>query len=144
MDLPANNATLNVTSCILLILGLGFVKAGRKRAHATTMISATAVSSIFLACYLTYHFKVVPEVGHTTFNRGGALKVAYYMMLASHVLLAAVNLPMILATLWKAYRRDWAGHRRLARWTFPIWLYVSITGVLVYFALYRWNLPPDA
>ena len=74
----------------------------------------------------------------------GAIRIAFYVMLVSHILLAAINLPMILTTLWKAYRKDWAGHRRIARWTFPVWFYVSVTGVLVYFALYRWNAPPPA
>ena len=144
MELPAINATLNFIACVLITIGLVLVKRGQKRAHAAVMIAATVVSAIFLACYLTYHFKVVPEVGHTTFNHEGAPKIAYYAMLISHILLAAVNLPMILVTLWKAYKKDWVGHRRIARWTFPVWFYVSVTGVLVYFALYRWNAPPPA
>ena len=88
----------------------------------------------------------LPEDGLTHVRVYGTFprKIAYYAMLISHILLAAVNLPMILVTLWKAYKKDWVGHRRIARWTFPVWFYVSVTGVLVYFALYRWNAPPPA
>ncbi len=143
-QLPAINASLNFLACCLISTGLVLIKLGRRKAHALFMIAATVVSAVFLGCYLTYHFKVVPEVGHTSFNHEGGWKLAYYVMLVTHVLLAAVNLPLILITLWKAYRRDWAGHRRIARWSFPIWFYVSVTGVLVYFALYRWNAPPPA
>ena len=144
MELPAINATLNFVACVLITIGLVLVKSGQKRAHTAVMIAATLVSAVFLGCYLTYHFKVVPELGHTSFHHEGAIRIAFYVMLVSHILLAAINLPMILTTLWKAYRKDWAGHRRIARWTFPVWFYVSVTGVLVYFALYRWNAPPPA
>ncbi len=142
-NLPAINATLNAIAGVLLCVGLGLVKKGRRRAHARVMIAATLVSAVFLACYLVYHFHVVPEVGHTPFRRPGALRVAYYALLVSHVLLAVVSLPMILVTLLRARREDWEAHRRLARWTWPIWFYVSVTGVLVYLALYHWNLPPE-
>ena len=138
-NLPALNAGLNSLAAVLLCLGFVLVKTGRKRAHAGVMIAASLVSAAFLASYLTYHFVVVPELGHTPFNGTGALKAGYYALLLSHVLLAAVNLPMVLVTLWRAARRDWERHRRIARWTFPIWLYVSVTGVLVYLVLYHWN-----
>ncbi|MAB81477.1 MAG: hypothetical protein CMJ89_19220 [Planctomycetes bacterium] len=143
-QLPALNASLNFAAGVLLCLGLFFIKRDLRRAHIFAMLSATLISAVFLVSYSIYHFKVVPEVGHTSFNRGGWVRIAYFGMLASHVLLAAVNLPLILATLWRAYKKDWARHRRLARWTWPIWFYVSVTGVLVYFALYRWNAPPPA
>ena len=107
------------------------------------MISATVVSATFLIFYLYYHFVVVPEFGHTPFRREGWIKLAYYAVLVSHVLLAIANLPMILGTLWLAKQADWARHRRLARWTWPVWFYVSITGVLVYLALYHGNAPAD-
>jgi uncharacterized membrane protein YozB (DUF420 family) len=142
-NLPAINASLNAVAGILLVAGLVLIKRGQRRAHARTMIAATAVSAVFLACYLVYHFRVVPEVGHTPFRRPGAIRFAYYALLISHVLLAAVNLPMILVTLWRAWREDWERHRRLARWTWPVWFYVSVTGVLVYLSLYHWNLPPE-
>jgi uncharacterized membrane protein YozB (DUF420 family) len=139
--LPTLNACLNAASGCFLCVGLWLIHRGRRRAHAAAMIAAALVSAAFLASYLTYHFVVVPEVGHTPFRRGGWLRPAYYALLLSHVCLALVNLPMVLWTLWLAARRDWARHRRLARWTWPIWLYVSITGVLVYLALYPLNLP---
>lgn len=139
--LPAVNAGLNLTACVLLCVGLVLVKRGRRELHAACMLTATAVSAVFLAGYLYYHFVVVPEVGHTPFRREGPIRVAYYAMLISHILLAMVNLPMILVTLWRAARRDWERHRRIARWTWPIWFYVSVTGVLVYVALYHANPP---
>ena len=138
-SLPAINAGLNSAATVLLCLGFFLVKTGRKRGHAAVMVAASLVSAAFLAGYLTYHFAVVPELGHTPFHGTGAAKGAYYALLLSHVLLAAVNLPMVLVTLWRAARKDWERHRRIARWTFPIWLYVSVTGVLVYLVLYHWN-----
>lgn len=139
--LPGINASLNATAGVLLVVGLVLVRAGRRTAHAWAMALATAVSAAFLGSYLYYHFVVVPELGHTKLNRSGWVLSAYYALLVSHVVLAAVNLPLILRTLWLAYRRDWPRHRRWARWTWPIWLYVSVTGVLVYLALYAWNPP---
>jgi len=143
MSLPALNASLNGLATILLVVGLILIKRDRRAAHARVMIAATAVSALFLAGYLYYHFVVVPELGHTPFRRAGAVKVAYYAMLLSHILLAGVNLPMVLLTLWRAKQKDWERHRRLARWTWPIWFYVSVTGVLVYLALYHWNPPVE-
>jgi putative membrane protein len=140
-SLPAINAGLNAAATVLLCLGLAAIRSGRRRAHATVMILATVVSAAFLACYLVYHLAVVPELGHTEFRRSGPVRFAYYALLISHVLLAMVNLPMILVTLWRAWRRDWERHRRIARWTWPVWFYVSVTGVLVYAALYHWNPP---
>ena len=139
--LPALNALLNGSAGVLLVLGLALVKRGHRRAHAKVMVAAFLVSAAFLASYLWYHFVVVPEVGHTRFRGQGGWRIAYWVLLASHVLLAMVNLPMVLRTLWLAHREDWARHRRLARWTWPIWLYVSVTGVLVYLALYRFPAP---
>lgn len=141
--LPALNAALNATATVLLCVGLVLVKGGRRRAHGATMVAAAAVSAAFLASYLTYHFLVVPEVGHTPFRGEGLPKRLYYGMLLSHVVLAVVNLPMVVVTLWHAGHRSWARHRRIARWTWPIWLYVSVTGVLVYATLYHWNPPAD-
>jgi len=139
--LPAINASLNAAATVLLVLGLVLIRSGRRRAHARTMVTASIVSAFFLSGYITYHFVVVPEIGHTPFRRPGALRILYYGMLLSHVLLAIVNLPMVLVTLWRAYRGDWARHRAIARWTWPIWFYVSVTGVLVYLALYHFNPP---
>ncbi|MEZ6019814.1 MAG: DUF420 domain-containing protein [Planctomycetota bacterium] len=93
-----------------------------------------------MAGYLYYHFKVLPlQNGPTPYNGTGLAKGLYLAMLASHVILAAINLPMVLRVFWLAHKENWVAHRRLARWTFPIWLYVSVTGVLVYLVLYRWN-----
>jgi len=142
--LPEVDAVLNATAAVLLVIGLVLIKRGRRVAHARVMIGAFLVSSAFLACYLTYHFVVVPKFGHTPFRREGPIRVAYYVLLASHVLLAMVCLPLILRVLWLAWRRDWARHRRLARWTWPLWFYVSVTGVVVYLALYPLNPPPKS
>ena len=142
--LPALNAGLNAVSTILLVIGLRAIRAGQRDRHAQAMLHASLVSAAFLGSYLYYHFGVQAEVGPTPFRRTGLAKTAYLALLASHVLLAMVNLPMVLRTLWLARVGSWDKHRRLARWTWPIWFYVSITGVLVYLALYHWNLPPDA
>ena len=138
-SLPAVNASLNGLASVLLVVGLLLVKAGHRTAHARVMVAALLVSAVFLACYLYYHFVVVPELGHTPFRGTGRARTLYYVLLISHVLLAAIDLPMILRTLWLAHRGDFERHRRWARWTWPVWFYVSVTGVLVYFALYRWN-----
>ncbi len=137
--LPTVNAVLNAAAGVLLVTGLLLIKSGHRTAHARVMKTAFVVSAAFLGCYLYYHFAVVPELGHTPFRGSGAPRVLYYTLLVSLVCLAVVNLPMVLRTLWHAHRSDWSRHRRLARWTFPIWLYVSITGVLVYLILYVWQ-----
>ena len=137
--LPALNASLNALACVLLCLGLVFIKRGARRAHERTMLAATLVSAAFLTSYLYYHFRVVPEIGHTPFRGTGFVRGAYYALLISHVLLAILNVPLVAVTLWRASRGDWERHRRIARLTWPVWFYVSVTGVLVYFALYRWN-----
>ena len=111
--------------------------------HQRLMVAAFLVSAVFLASYLTYHLGPQKELGPTKFNGSGFWRTAYYGMLISHVLLAVVNLPMVLRTFWLAHRERYDDHRRLARLTFPIWLYVSVTGVLVYLALYPFN-PPAA
>ena len=142
LHLPAVNATLNAAAAVLLILGLVAIKAGRRERHERLMKSAFVVSALFLACYLYYHFAVA-RGQPTRFNRTGLPRTAYLGLLLSHTVLAVVNLPMVLRTLWLAHRERWDAHRRLARWTFPIWLYVSVTGVLVYLVLYHLN-PPAA
>jgi uncharacterized membrane protein YozB (DUF420 family) len=139
--LPLANAILNGSSFAFLVAGLAAIKSGRRVLHERFMVGALTVSALFLASYLYYHFVVVPELGHTKFHREGWVKTAYYVMLASHVLLAIVNLPMVLRVVYLAKRERWDAHRRLARITLPIWMYVSVTGVLVYLALYVWNTP---
>jgi uncharacterized membrane protein YozB (DUF420 family) len=134
---PELNATLNTLSAILLCLGYFFIKRGDWRAHAAMMISATVVSALFLACYVTYHWIHGEK---STSTHPGLLRDIYLVILLPHLLLAVVMLPMIFLTLWRAYRRDWTRHRRIAVPTFCIWLYVSITGVIVYFMLYHTSL----
>ncbi len=142
--LPAVNASLNGIATVLLLSGYVAIRRGRRETHARLMKAAFGASALFLVGYLYYHFAVVPELGHTAFHGEGMVQKAYYAMLLSHILLAVVNLPMVLRTLWLAHREDWERHRRLARWTFPVWLYVSVTGVLVYVVLYHLNPAPAA
>jgi uncharacterized membrane protein YozB (DUF420 family) len=140
LHLPAVNATLNGTAAVLLVAGLWAIKSGRRKGHERLMIAAFAVSAAFLACYLYYHF-VVTQGRATEYRGAGGARAAYLTLLGTHTVLAMVNLPMVLRTLWLAHRERWAAHKRLAKWTFPIWLYVSVTGVLVYVVLYHFNPP---
>jgi len=140
MHLPAVNASLNGISAVLLVCGYLAIRAGRKDRHRSFMLAAFATSCAFLACYLYYHFAVA-RGEPTRFNGAGAARTAYLLLLLTHTVLAAVNLPMVLRTFFLAHREDWERHKRLARWTFPIWLYVSVTGVLVYWVLYHLNPP---
>ncbi len=142
-DLPAINACFNGLATVLLISGWIAIQKDKRVLHARLMRSAFGASVCFLAGYLYYHFTVQAEVGATPFNRTGTIKLVYVAMLLSHIVLAIANLPMVLSTLWFAHKEDWVRHKRMARWTFPIWLYVSVTGVLVYLTLYHWN-PPAA
>ena len=141
LHLPALNATLNGICACLLVAGLIAIRAGHRGRHARIMRSAFAVSVAFLASYLYYHFAVA-RGEPTRFNGTGASRTAYLALLLTHTVLAAVNLPMVLRTLWLAHKERWADHRRLARWTFPIWPYVSLTGVMVYAVLYHMNPDP--
>lgn len=137
-DLPVVNATLNATATVLLLLGYTFIKTKHVKAHIATMITALVVSSAFLACYLYYHYKA----GHVEFQGTGAIKYFYGVLLFTHIVLAVVNLPMIIMTVIPAAQRKFDKHRRIARWTFPVWLYVSVTGVIVYMMCYQWWGPP--
>jgi uncharacterized membrane protein YozB (DUF420 family) len=139
--LPAFNAAMNAACCACLLLGLVLIKRGRRTAHARVMVAATVFGAAFLGGYVYYHFVVQPELGPTTLNRDGWIKRAYLALLLSHVVLAAANVPLVLVTLWRAYRADWERHKRIAKVTWPVWFYVSVTGILVYFALYHWNPP---
>ena len=138
MNLPLTNAILNGTSFVLLLAGLAAIKSGKRQLHERLMYSATATSALFLACYLYYHLVIQTT---TPFRREGLVKTAYLAMLATHVVLAALNVPLILRTLYLARKERWESHKRWAKVTLPIWLYVSITGVLVYLCLYVWNGP---
>ncbi len=133
-DLPALNATLNSIATVLLVSGWIAIRKEKKAIHIACMISALVVSAAFLTSYLIYHYKV----GSVKFAHGGMLKAIYYLILFPHIILAAVNVPMIVMTVIPAARRRFDKHKRIARWTLPVWLYVSVTGVLVYLMLYVW------
>ena len=139
--LPALNASLNAGCCLCLVIGLILIKRGRRAAHARAMLGATAFGAAFLAGYVYYHFVVQPELGPTKFHGTGWTRPAYFALLISHVVLAAANVPLVIVTLLRAHRQDWERHRRIARVTWPVWFYVSVTGILVYLVLYHWNPP---
>lgn len=133
-DLPVLNACLNGFSCILLVAAYLCIRRRKIRAHAWLIICALVTSAAFLASYVTYH----TLAGHRSSKLPeGLFRTSYLSMLFSHIVLAVVMLPMILTALWRAYRRDWVRHRRIAVPTFWIWLYVSVTGVLIYLILYH-------
>jgi putative membrane protein len=131
--LPSVDATLNAASALLLTLGFFFIRRKQIRAHKTCMLSAFATSTIFLACYLTYHY----FHGTTHFPGRGGIRSLYFLLLGSHTVLAALIVPLVLITLYRAWRRRFPQHRQIARWTLPLWLYVSVTGVVVYWMLYH-------
>ncbi len=131
--LPELNALLNSCSAVLLVLGYLFIRRRRVQAHKACMLGAFAVSTLFLISYLTYHF----HAGSVPFTRAGWIRPLYFAILISHVILAAAILPLALVTLHRAWRERFEQHVRIARWTLPIWLYVSVTGVVVYLMLYR-------
>jgi uncharacterized membrane protein YozB (DUF420 family) len=133
-DLPAVNATLNGLSAVFLTLGFIFIKRGHKIAHRNCMITAFGTSVVFLACYLTYH-ATVKTVTH--FVDPAWFRPIYLTILLTHTLLAVVSVPLILVTLQRARKQDFAAHQKIARWTWPLWLYVSVTGVVIYLLLYR-------
>ena len=130
---PIIDATLNGTSAVLLVIGRWFIKQGKMAAHRATMIAALVSSSLFLICYLYYHY----HVGSVHFQGQGIWRPIYFTLLTSHTILAAVIVPMVIITLSRGLRARYDKHRRIARWTFPLWLYVSITGVIIYFMLYQ-------
>ena len=136
-DLPAVNATLNGLSAVFLTLGFIFIKRGQKIAHRNCMIAAFTTSTIFLGCYLTYH-ALVKTVTH--FTNPEWFRPIYLTILLTHTLLAAVIVPLILMTLWRAKKQNFDAHKKIARWTWPLWMYVSVTGVVIYLLLYR-NFP---
>ncbi len=135
-DLPALNAGLNATATLLLLTGFAAIKSERKIIHRNCMVSAFVVSCIFLVTYVLH--KILVHGVHTPFGGEGAIRTFYYVMLASHIILAIAIVPLVLITFTHALRQRWDRHRAWARWTFPIWMYVSVTGVLVYFMLYQW------
>lgn len=132
--LPPINASLNALSGILLMIGYTFMKKHRITAHRRTMIAATITSAIFLICYLTYHY----TARMTKFAGTGWARPLYFSLLISHVILAIATLPLAVVTLTRGLKGRIPQHKRIAKVTFPIWMYVSVTGVLVYFFLYQW------
>lgn len=129
----ALNATLNGTSAVLLAFGYVAIRNGKRETHKKFMISAFAVSCVFLFSYLIYHYRV----GHVEFTGQGWIRPVYFTILTSHIVLAALIVPMILITLRRAWLERFDRHRIIARWTLPIWFYVSVTGVVVYLMVYQ-------
>src|ERR1700676_4838654 len=129
--LPAANASFNSMSALCLVLGYINIRRGNRPVHKRFMLAATVFSALFLVSYITYHF----FHGDTIFPGHGLIRPIYFFILITHIGLSMVALPLILATLWYSLRGRFQFHRRIARWTFPIWLYVSVTGVVVFFVL---------
>jgi putative membrane protein len=136
-DLPAVNATLNGISAILLATGYVLIRQRRIKLHRLCMLTAFGTSTLFLISYLVYHFHVLSK----HFTGQGPIRYVYFTILITHVTLAAVIVPMALITLSRALARKFPRHKAIARWTLPIWLYVSVTGVVVYWMLYRLYTP---
>lgn len=134
--LPPINATLNGLATILLATGFVLIKQGKKEAHAKCMITAFVVSCVFLVCYVAH--KILVKGVHTPFGGEGFIRTVYYAMLISHIILAIVIVPLILMTMNRALKQRFELHKKIARITWPLWMYVSVTGVLVYFFLYQW------
>ncbi len=132
-DLPALNAALNATSALLLLIGYRLIRRGRRQAHQRIMTGALVTSALFLLSYVIYHV----HVGSVRFMHGGALRAAYFFVLITHVVLAFVIVPFVAVTATRAWRARFDAHRRIARLTLPLWGYVSVTGVVIYFMLYH-------
>lgn len=132
-DLPALNASLNATSAVFLSIGWLLIRRRKIEAHRLCMLSAFVMSALFLISYVVYH----ANVGSVPYRGQGAIRMVYFAILITHVILAAAILPLAIVTLSRALSRRFDRHRRIARWTLPIWLYVSVTGVVIYVMLYR-------
>jgi uncharacterized membrane protein YozB (DUF420 family) len=135
-QLPAINASLNALSALFIVSGWYFIKQERKVLHACCMITAFITSSLFLGCYLYYHFHLPGH--HVPFTTPGWPRVVYFLILFTHLPLAIILVPLVIMTFLPAFRQHFERHKKIARWTLPIWLYVSVTGVLVYCMLYLW------
>ena len=131
--LPALNAVLNASSAALLVLGYVSIRSRRVQAHRACMVGAFGVSVLFLMSYVAYHY----GYGSRRFTGQGWLRLVYFPLLISHIVLAAAIVPLALTTIYRAWQGEFGRHRRIARWTLPLWLYVSVTGVVVYWMLYR-------
>ena len=132
-DLPAVNAALNTVATLFLVLGWRFIRRGDLTRHRACMLGALTASALFLGSYVVYHY----HAGSRPFTGTGAVRVVYLAILVSHVVLAAAIVPLVIVTVARAFRRDDERHRAIARWTLPLWLYVSVTGVVVYLMLYQ-------
>lgn len=132
-DLPTLNACLNSISAVLLGAGYYFIRRGQIERHRLSMAAAFLVSCAFLTSYLIYHY----QVGSVPFTRQGWIRPVYFTILISHIVLAAAIVPLALITLFRAWKQQFERHKRIARWTLPIWMYVSVTGVVIYLMLYR-------
>ncbi len=132
-DLPTVNASLNSLAAALLGAGYYFIRKGDIRRHRACMTAAFGASAVFLACYLVYHYRV----GSVAFEGQGWIRPVYFSVLITHIVLAAAVVPLALLTLYRAWSGQFDRHRRIAKWTWPIWMYVSVSGVLVYSMLYR-------
>ena len=132
-DLPTLNALFNGITIALLLLGFWAIKTGKEIRHKYLMCTAFVVSTMFLLSYLIYH----SQVGSVTFQGSGLFRIFYFMILIPHILLAAVQLPLILLSIYKALKNQRKAHRALVKWTYPIWLYVSFSGIIVYLMLYQ-------
>ena len=142
LDLPAVNASLNGLSAVLLGVGRYFISRKRITAHRNCMIGAFITSTLFLACYITYHsyLAYVLHRGPTVFKEPAWFRPIYLSILGTHTVLAIVIVPMAIMTLSRALRERFDSHRKIARWTWPLWMYVSVTGVVIYYLLY-WKFP---
>lgn len=138
--LPSINASLNALATVLLVTGYLLIKQRRETAHKWTMLAALATSAVFLTCYVVYHW----QAGHTSFSGPPAVRALYLAILASHIILAATVPVLALVTIYHGLRDNRLKHRRIARWTLPIWLYVSVTGVVIYWMLYHLYPPNTA
>jgi uncharacterized membrane protein YozB (DUF420 family) len=132
-DMPALNALLNGTSFVLLLAGFFFIKRGNITAHKSCMIAALTVSVLFLISYLVYHY----QVGSVRFTREGWIRPLYFSILISHTILAMAVPPLAAITLFRALKERFTKHKKIARWTLPTWMYVSVTGVIIYWMLYQ-------
>ena len=132
-DLPALNATLNAISFAFLLTGYVLIRNGRRDAHRNCMVGALVMSALFLTSYVIYHL----NVGSVPFRKTGWIRTVYFAVLIPHVILAAAIVPMVLITVSRAWSKRFDKHRRIARWTLPLWMFVSITGVIVYLMLYQ-------
>ena len=134
--LPTVNAVLNSITAVFIITGYIFIRAGKQTAHRRSMLTAVTTSSLFLISYVTYHY----TAGVTTFGGVGMIRYAYFILLGTHTVLAITVLPLVIITLLRALSGRLKLHMAIARWTFPIWLYVSVTGVIIYLMLYHWSV----